>query len=240
MDTKVALITGASSGIGLEIAQTLLSRGYRVAAASRTASRQQALADPTRFIAVDGDVAEERTAARAVEAALSKFGTLDLLVNNAGIFIAKPFTDYTADDYTRLLATNLAGFFHMTQHALRAMENAHPGHIVNIGTTLSGQPVAGVPSALPILIKGGIEAATRSLAIEYAPHGIRVNTIAAGIIDTPMHPKENHGFLRGLSPAGRIGTPQEIADAVFYLDSATFVSGEVLHLDGGAHAGKWA
>ena len=240
MDTKAALVTGASSGIGLAIAQTLLSRGYSVVAASRTASRQQALADPTRFIAVDGDVAEERTAERAVEAALSKFGKLDLLVNNAGIFIAKPFTEYTADDYAKLLATNLAGFFHMTQHALRAMEKGARGHIVNIGTTLSSQPVAGVPSALPILIKGGIEAATRSLAIEYAPHGIRVNTVAAGIIDTPLHAKESHGFLRGLSPAGRIGTPQEVADAVFFLDSATFVSGEVLHLDGGAHAGKWA
>jgi NAD(P)-dependent dehydrogenase (short-subunit alcohol dehydrogenase family) len=207
---------------------------------SRTASRQPALADATRFIAVDGDVGEERTAARAVDTALAKFGTLDLLVNNAGIFIAKPFTDYTADDYAKLLATNLAGFFHMTQRALRAMEGGNCGHIINIGTSLASQPVAGVPSALPILIKGGIEAATRSLAIEYAGKGIRMNTIAAGIIDTPMHPKENHGFLQGLSPARRIGTPLEIADAVLYLESATFVSGEVLHVDGGAHAGKWA
>jgi NAD(P)-dependent dehydrogenase (short-subunit alcohol dehydrogenase family) len=240
MSTKVALVTGASSGIGLEIAQTLLGRGYNVVAVSRTASKQAVLADATRFIAVDGDVGDERTAARAVDAALTKFGKLDLLVNNAGIFIAKRFTDYTADDYAKLLATNLAGFFHMTQRALRAMEGGHSGHIVNIGTSLASQPVAGVPSALPILIKGGIEAATRSLAIEYAVHGIRMNTIAAGIIDTPMHPKENHGFLQGLSPARRIGTPLEIADAVLYLESATFVSGEVLHVDGGAHAGKWA
>jgi NAD(P)-dependent dehydrogenase (short-subunit alcohol dehydrogenase family) len=240
MGSKVALVTGASSGIGLRIATTLLERGYRVVAASRTASKQPALAEATRFIAVDGDVADEGTAARAVEAARTTFGTLDLLVNNAGIFIAKRFADYTADDFTKLLATNLAGFFHMTQHALRAMEARNPGHIVNISTSLASQPVAGVPSALPILIKGGIEAATRSLAIEYAAHGIRVNTIAPGIVDTPMHPKENHGFLQGLSPAGRLGTPVEIADAVLYLDSATFVSGEVLHVDGGAHAGKWA
>jgi NAD(P)-dependent dehydrogenase (short-subunit alcohol dehydrogenase family) len=240
MSTKVALVTGASSGIGLEIAQTLLKRGYRVVAVSRTASRQPALAEATRFIAVDGDVGEEGTAARAVDAALTAFGRLDLLVNNAGIFIAKRFTDYTADDYTKLLATNLAGFFHLTQRALRAMEGESSGHIINIGTSLASQPVAGVPSALPILIKGGIEAATRSLAIEYAPHGIRMNTIAAGIIDTPMHAKENHGFLQGLSPARRIGTPLEIAEAVLYLESATFVSGEVLHVDGGAHAGKWA
>jgi NAD(P)-dependent dehydrogenase (short-subunit alcohol dehydrogenase family) len=240
MSTKVALVTGASSGIGLEIAQTLLGRGYSVTAVSRTASKQPVLADATRFIAVDGDVGDEGTAARAVDAALTTFGEIDLLVNNAGIFIAKRFTDYTADDYAKLLATNLAGFFHMTQRALRAMEGGNSGHIINIGTSLASQPVAGVPSALPILIKGGIEAATRSLAIEYAAHGIRMNTIAAGIIDTPMHPKENHGFLQGLSPARRIGTPLEIADAVLYLESATFVSGEVLHVDGGAHAGKWA
>ena len=240
MSIKVALVTGASSGIGLEIARTLLRRDYRVTAVSRTASKHPALADATRFIAVDGDVGDEGTAARAVDAALTKFGKIDLLVNNAGIFIAKPFTDYTADDYTRLLATNLAGFFHMTQRALRAMQDGHAGHIINIGTSLASQPVAGVPSALPILIKGGIEAATRSLAIEYASHGIRMNTIAAGIMDTPMHAKESHAFLEGLSPARRIGRPLEIADAVLYLESATFVSGEVLHVDGGAHAGKWA
>lgn len=240
MGSKVAIVTGASSGIGLRVAQTLLERGYRVVAASRSASKHPALAEANRFITVDGDVGEAATAARAVDAAWSRFGGLDLLVNNAGIFIAKRFTDYTADDYARLLATNLAGFFHMTQHALRSMERGQSGHVVNISTSLASQPVAGVPSALPILIKGGLEAATRSLAIEYAAHGIRVNTIAPGIIDTPMHPKENHGFLQGLSPAGRIGTPLEIADAVLYLESATFVSGEVLHVDGGAHAGKWA
>jgi NAD(P)-dependent dehydrogenase (short-subunit alcohol dehydrogenase family) len=240
MSTKVALVTGASSGIGRGIAQTLLGRDYRVTVVSRTASKHPALADATRFIAVDGDVGDEGTAARAVDAALTKFGKIDLLVNNAGIFIAKPFTDYTADDYARLLATNLAGFFHMTQRALRAMEGGRSGHIINIGTSLASQPIAGVPSALPILIKGGIEAATRSLAIEYAPRGIRMNTIAAGIIDTPLHANDPRDFLEGLSPAHRIGTPLEIADAVLYLESATFVSGEVLHVDGGAHAGKWA
>lgn len=240
MGTKVALVTGASSGIGFEIAKALLGRGYNVVATSRTASRQPALADASRFIAVDGDVGEERTAARAVDAARTKFGRLDLLVNNAGNFIVKRFTDYTADDYAKLLSTNLAGFFHMTQHALRLMSAGTSGHIVNIGTSLAGQPIAGVPSALPILIKGGIEAATRSLAIEYAAAGIRVNTIAAGFVDTPMHPKENHGFLSALSPANRIATPAEIADAVLYLDAATFVSGEILHVDGGTHAGKSA
>jgi NAD(P)-dependent dehydrogenase (short-subunit alcohol dehydrogenase family) len=239
-ETNVALITGASSGIGLAIATALLARGYNVVGVSRSLSKKPPLAEGKRFIVVDGDVGEERTAALAVDAARAAFGRLDLLVNNAGIFIAKRFTDYTAEDSARLLATNLAGFVHMTQHALRAMEGKNSGHIVNIGTSLSAQPVVGVPSALPILIKGGIEAATRSLAIEYASAGIRVNTISPGIIDTPMHPVENHGFLQGLSPANRIGTATEVADAVLYLESATFVSGEVLHLDGGAHAGKWS
>ena len=241
MRTTVAVVTGASSGIGLQIAQILLTHDYRVVAVSRTASARRPLADKSRFLAVDGDVAEESTATRAVDAARTTFGALDLLVNNAGAFIAKPFTDYTTGDYATLVATNLAGFFfHMTQHALRAMTAGQAGHIVNIGTSLASQPVAGVPSALPILIKGGIEAATRSIAIEYAAQGIRMNTIAAGFIDTPMHPKENHGFLQALSPAHRLGTPSEIADAVLYLEAATFVSGEVLHVDGGAHAGKSA
>jgi NAD(P)-dependent dehydrogenase (short-subunit alcohol dehydrogenase family) len=240
MRSKVAVVTGASSGIGLQIAQTLLTHDYCVVVVSRTASRPRPLADKSRFLPVDGDVGEESTATRAVDAARTTFGALDLLVNNAGVFVAKPFTDYTTGDYATLVATNLTGFFHMTQHALRAMTAGQGGHIVNIGTSLAAQPIAGVPSALPILIKGGIEAATRSIAIEYAAQGIRMNTIAAGIIDTPMHAKENHAFLRGLSPAHRIGTPSEIADAVLYLEAATFVSGEVLHVDGGAHAGKWA
>lgn len=240
MATKVALVTGASSGIGYEIAKRLLGREYSVVAVSRSASRAPALADASRFIAVDGDVGDAETATRAVEVAKTRFGRLDLLVNNAGIFIAKRFTEYTPDDYARLLSTNLAGFFHMTQQALRVMEAARSGHIINIGTSLASQPVSSVPSALPILFKGGIEAATRSLAIEYASLGLRINTIAAGIIDTPMHPKENHEFLRDLSPMKRIGTTAEMADAVLYLEAAPFVSGEILHLDGGAHAGKWS
>jgi NAD(P)-dependent dehydrogenase (short-subunit alcohol dehydrogenase family) len=240
MSTRVAIVTGASSGIGLFMTKALLSRGYAVVATSRTASHTKQLESSPRLATVDGDVGEERTAARAVEEARSRFGRVDLLVNNAGIFIAKPFVDYTLEDYSALLSTNLAGFFHMTQHALRAMSGARAGHIVNVGTSLATQPVAAVPSALPILIKGGIEAATRSLAIECAPLGIRVNTIAAGIIDTPMHPAQNHEFLRTLSPAGRIGTPAEMADALLYLESASFVSGEILHVDGGAHAGKWS
>lgn len=240
MTNRAAIVTGASSGIGLAIAKALLERGYGVVATSRNASRCGELAGNSNVAFVDGDVGQAATAERAVATARSRFGGLQLLVNNAGSFLAKPFVDYTADDYAQLLSTNLAGFFHMTQQALRIMAPAKAGHIVNIGTSLSAQPVAGVPSALPILIKGGIEAATRSLAIEYAPLGIRVNTLAAGIIDTPMHAPESHGFLKELSPSKRLGTTQEMGDALLYLEGATFVSGEILHIDGGAHAGKWS
>lgn len=238
MSSKVAVVTGASSGIGLGITRALLARGYAIVATSRNVSKTRELVASDRLALVDGDVGSGATAERAIGEARSRFGQLDLLVNNAGIFVAKPFTEHTADDYSQLISTNLAGFFHMTQQALRAMLPNKSGHVVNIGTSLSVQPVAGVPSALAILIKGGIEAATRSLAIEYASQGIRVNTVAAGFIDTPLHPKQNHEFLMGLTPAGRIGTTSEMAEAVLYLDSATFVSGEVLHVDGGSHAGK--
>ena len=240
MKSKVAIVSGASSGIGLCITQTLLEHGYSVVGTSRRASTCRELSASTRLALVDGDIADPRTAERAVGEASSKFGRLDLLVNSAGTFLAKPFTDYSSEDYQALLGVNLAGFFNLTQHALRVMGPAGSGHIVNIGTSFASQPIGGVPSALPILIKGGIEAATRSLAIEYAGRSVRVNTIAAGIIDTPMHSKDSHGFLKGLSPMNRLGSPREIAEAVLYLDGASFVSGEILHVDGGAHAGKWA
>ncbi|RYZ09776.1 MAG: SDR family oxidoreductase [Myxococcales bacterium] len=238
--SKTAIVTGASSGIGLAIARALLENDYRVVATSRRISQGRELRPSPRLVLVDGDVGARATAERVVEAAVSSFGGLDLLVNNAGIFLSKPFTEYTASDYDQLLSTNLSGFFHMTQLALGVMDRVEHGHVVNIGTSLSQQPVAGVPSALPILIKGGIEAATRSLAIEYAPRRIRVNTIAAGVIDTPMHAPEQHDALRHLSPTGRLGTAAEVADAVLFLERAGFVSGEILHVDGGAHAGKWA
>ena len=240
MTQRVAIVTGASSGIGLGITRSLLDRGYAVVGASRTARHRGTLASSKNLSVVDGDVGEASTAGRIVDEAVSRFGRVDVLVNNAGTFLAKPFTEYSSEDYVRLLSTNFAGFFHMTQAALRIMVRQKSGHVVNIGTSLVATPIAGVPCALPVLIKGGIEAATRALAIEYAPQGIRVNTVSAGIIDTPMHQKENHASLAGLSPAGRIGTVQEMADAVNYLESAPFVSGEILHVDGGAHAGKWA
>jgi NAD(P)-dependent dehydrogenase (short-subunit alcohol dehydrogenase family) len=239
MDTKVAIVTGASSGMGLDLTKALLARDYAVVATSRNASRRGTLAPSAKLAIVDGDIGEADTASRVVNEAISRFDRVDLLVNNAGIFLAKPFTEHSAADYQALISTNLAGFFHMTQAVLRKMVPQRRGHIVNISTSLVDQPIAGVPSALAILIKGGIQAAGRSLAIEYASHGIRVNTVAPGIIDTPMHPPANHEALRALSPAGRIGSVADITSAVLYLEAASFVSGEVLHIDGGAHAGKW-
>lgn len=240
MQIKVAVVTGASSGIGLEVTKTLLQRGYGVVATSRHASTAASLSADERLAIVDGDVAEPSTAERVIRAAREQFGRVDLLVNNAGIFIARPFTEYSADEYARLVSTNMAGFVHMTQRALREFVEARSGHIVSISTSLVAQPIAAVPSALPIFIKGGIEAATRALAVEYAGRGIRANAIAPGIIDTPMHPSSSHAALKGLSPAGRLGAASEVAEAVLYLESASFVSGEVVHVDGGAHAGKWS
>jgi len=239
MGSKVAIVTGASSGIGLGITRALLGRGYSVVGTSRNASRSPSLTASRELALVDGDVGDEATAARAVDTALSRFERLDLLVNNAGIFIAKPFVEYTQEDFAQLISTNVAGFFHMTRLALPSMLARKSGHIVNIGTSLSEHANSSVPGALSILTKGGIEAATRALAIEYVSQGIRVNTIAAGGIDTPMHTPDKHEFVRKLQPMNRMGTVQEIADAVLYLDEATFVSGEILHVDGGAHAGKW-
>jgi NAD(P)-dependent dehydrogenase (short-subunit alcohol dehydrogenase family) len=217
----------------------LLARGYAVVATSRNASRRGTLAPSAKLVVVDGDVGHADSAARVVEQAVARFDRVDLLVNNAGIFLAKPFTEHTVADYDALVSTNLAGFVHMTQAALGKMVPQRRGHVVNISTSLVAQPVAGVPSALSILIKGGIEAASQSLAIEYAEQGIRFNTVAPGIIDTPMHSPANHAALRGLSPARRIGAVEDVTAAVLYLESAAFVSGEVVHVDGGAHAGKW-
>jgi NAD(P)-dependent dehydrogenase (short-subunit alcohol dehydrogenase family) len=239
MAGKVAIVTGASSGIGLGLTKALVERGYSVVGTSRHVSKSGALSASSRLALVEGDVGEASTARRVVDEALSRFGGVDLLVNNAGTFISKSFTDFTPEDYAALLSTNVAGFFHMTQAVLRHMVGRKSGHVVNIGTSLVRQPMAGVPGALSILTKGGIEAATRALAIEYAPHGIRVNTVAAGAIDTPMHTPDKHGFLKSMSPANRVGTVPEMVDAVLYLDSAGFVSGEILHVDGGAHAGRW-
>jgi NAD(P)-dependent dehydrogenase (short-subunit alcohol dehydrogenase family) len=184
-------------------------------------------------------IAEPAIADRVIGGAVEKFGRVDTLVNNAGIFVAKSFTAYTESDFARMLSVNLAGFFYVTQRAIQQMLIRSAGHIVNITTTLVRQPVKGVPSALASLTKGGLDAVTRSLAIEYADKGIRVNSVAPGVIKTPMHPLETHASLAALHPLGRMGEIQEIVDAVLYLESATFVTGETLFVDGGAHAGHW-
>jgi NAD(P)-dependent dehydrogenase (short-subunit alcohol dehydrogenase family) len=232
---KVVVITGASGGIGSGLVRGFLDRGWRVVGNSQSIAPVSS-AD---MLTVAGDIADPSVADRVINGAVETFGRVDTLVNNAGIFISKPFTDYTEADFTRKISVNLAGFFYVSQRAVRQMLSQGGGHIVNITTTLVGQPVKGVPSALASLTKGGLDAVTRSLAIEYADQGIRVNAVAPGTIKTPMHPAETLAALAGLHPLGRMGEVQEIVDAVLYLESATFITGETLHVDGGAHAGHW-
>jgi NAD(P)-dependent dehydrogenase (short-subunit alcohol dehydrogenase family) len=232
---KAAIITGASQGIGAALVKAYTERGYRVVANSRTIKPSGS----PNVIAVAGDVADPQTADRVVGAAIEHFGRLDTLVNNAGIFISKPFVGYTGDDFAAMLSVNLAGFFYISQKAASQMLRQGSGHIVNISTTLAEQPIKGVPAALAALTKGGLNAVTRSLAIEYADKGVRVNAVAPGVIKTPMHAPETHAFLAGLHPMHRMGEIQEVVDAVLYLETAAFVTGEILHVDGGAHAGRW-
>ena len=232
---KVAVITGASQGIGAGLVRAFLDRGYRVVANSRSIKPSPS----EDILAIPGDISDPAVAERVIAGAVEKFGRVDTLVNNAGVFIAKPFTEYTEADFDAKISLNLAGFFHISQRAVRQMLTQGGGHLVNLTTTLVNQPVKGVPSALASLTKGGLDAVTRSLAIEYADKGIRVNAVAPGIIKTPMHPPETHAFLAGLHPLGRMGEVQEIVEAVLYLESAAFVTGETLHVDGGAHAGHW-
>jgi len=233
IDRKVAVVTGASQGLGAGIVEAYRSRGYRVVATSRSI---QPSTDPD-VLTVAGDIGDPATGRKVIEAALAAFGRVDTLVNNAGIFIASPFTDYTDDQYRAMLATNLNGFFHITQHAIAAMEKQGGGHIVQITTTLAEQANSNVPSVLASLTKGGLNAATRSLAIEYAGRGIRVNAVSPGVIKTPMHALETHASLAALHPVNRLGEVTDIAQAVMYLEDAGFVTGEILHVDGGQVAG---
>ena len=236
--SKTVVITGASSGIGLALATAFAANGARVVANARRMSQAQTLKQSSDLVLVDGDISSPDVAERVIKAA-DQFGGVDLLVNNAGIFMAKPFTQFTTEDFSALISTNLTGFFHVTQRALRRMQERRSGHVVSITTSLADQPIAGMPASIPILTKAGLNAVTKALAIEYAASGIRFNAVAPGIIDTPMHKPETHESLRQLHPIARIGTTAEIVEAVMYLDRAAFVSGEVLHVDGGAHAGKW-
>lgn len=232
-EQKVAIITGASQGIGAALVKSYRDRNYRVVATSRSIKQS----GDDAIAAVAGDIGDPETAERVVREALARFGRVDTLVNNAGVFIAKPFTDYTIDDFNSKIATNVAGFFHITQRAAAEMLKQGSGHIVSITTSLVDHAVAGVPTVLANLTKGGINSASKALAIEYASRGIRVNVVSPGIIKTPMHSPETHEFLAGLHPVKHMGEIRDIVDAVQYLESATFVTGEILHVDGGQSAG---
>ena len=232
---KVAIITGASQGIGEGLVKTYRDRDYNIVATARSIKEGS---DPG-VIAVAGDISKPETAERVVGAALERFGRIDTLVNNAGVFVAKPFIDFTQEDYDHNFGVNVSGFFHITQRAARSMLQRGAGHIVNITTSLVNQPIAGVPAALASLTKGGLNAVTKELAIEFAKTGVRVNAVSPGIIKTPMHAPETHEAMSALHPVGRMGEIRDIVDAVIYLENASFVTGEILHVDGGQNAGRW-
>jgi NAD(P)-dependent dehydrogenase (short-subunit alcohol dehydrogenase family) len=231
---KVAIITGASQGIGEGLVAGFRQAGYAVVGTSRSIAH----VDAPDYQSVQGDIADPETAERVVERALERFGRIDSLINNAGLFVGKPFTDYTAEDYVALTSVNLAGFFHITQHAIRQMVRQGGGHVVNVSTSLVDHASSDRPSALPVLTKGGLAAVTRSLAIEYASRGVRVNAVSLGVIRTPAHDPATYAGLAALHPLGRLGEISDVVDAILYLDRATFVTGEVLHVDGGQSAGS--
>ncbi|MDH2380923.1 MULTISPECIES: SDR family oxidoreductase [Bradyrhizobium] len=232
-EQKVAIITGASQGLGEAIVKGYRDRNWRVVANSRSIKPSS----DSDVLAVPGDIGDPEVAERIVKQALAHFGRVDTLVNNAGIFVAKPFTDHTDQDYAAVLATNLNGFFYITRRVAKEMVKQGSGHIVQITTSLVDHANSNVPSVLASLTKGGLAAATKSLAIEYAAKGIRVNAVAPGVIKTPMHAPETHDYLAKLHPVGRMGEMKDIADAVLFLEGAGFVTGEILHVDGGQSAG---
>jgi NAD(P)-dependent dehydrogenase (short-subunit alcohol dehydrogenase family) len=230
---KVAIITGASQGIGAGLVTAYRRAGYAVVGTSRSISSS----DEPGLLTVQGDIAQTDTAQRVVDAATGRFGRIDSLINNAGLFIGKPFDEYTPEDFAAVTAVNLAGFFHITQRAVRTMLLQRSGHIVNISTSLVDHANSHAVAALASLTKGGLAAATRSLAIEYASRGIRVNAVSLGVIKTPMHGPESYEAIASLHPIGRAGEISDVVDGILYLERATFVTGETLHIDGGQAAG---
>jgi NAD(P)-dependent dehydrogenase (short-subunit alcohol dehydrogenase family) len=234
-EQKVAIVTGASQGIGAGIVEAYRKKGFIVVANSRNIKPS---ADEG-VITVAGDTSDVSVAENIVQTAIQKFGRIDTLINNAGIFIGKPFLEYTANDFDDVMRVNVKGFFNMTQLTLEQMLKQKRGHIVQITTTLVNQPIAGLGVGLASISKGGLDAVTRGLAIEYVKEGIRVNAVAPGIIKTPMHAPENYQFLSALHPMNRMGEVKEVADAIMYLEDAEFVTGEILNVDGGQHAGRW-
>lgn len=237
---RTVIVTGASQGIGAATATLFLDRGYNVVGTSRHINSKNELKRSDRLALVDGDVGDIATAQRVVGAAVKQFGSVHALVNNAGIFFAKPFLDYTTEDFRALSSTNLDGFIYMTQLVIKQMLSQNSGgSIVSITTSIVDHPLAAFTASVAMITKGGIDAISRSLAMEYSKQGIRVNTVAPGVVDTPLHKDNPKEFLRTLSPLGQIATSIDIAEAVFYLTEASQVTGEVMHVDGGAHLGKW-
>ena len=234
---RTAIVTGASQGIGAALVEAFLNAGYNVVATSRNVN--QSLAASSNLVLVAGDIGKKDTAVKAVTAAMENFRSVDLLVTNAGIFSTKPFTEFTTDDFNALVSTNLLGFLYITQLAVEQMLKHKAGAVVSITAALADQPIAGVNAAVPMITKGGLNAVIKSLAIEYAKEGIRFNAVAPGIVDTPMHKDNPKDFLRTLQPMGKIAHVSDVIDAVLYLAHAGQVSGEVLHVDGGSHAGRW-
>jgi len=239
-ERQTAIVTGASSGMGLGITQALLEHGWRVVANSRTISKSKDLNPSADLVLVDGDIGKKETAIKVADAAIRHFGRIDLLVNNAGIYIPKPFTEYTPEDFEMMIGTNVAGYFFITQQVVAQMRKQRSGHIVSISTVLTDQPLAGAPISLPVLTKSTIPEFSRALAMEYVADGIRVNTISVGVVDTPLHANDDHELLKKLHPIPRLVQVSEIVDALLYLQSAPMVNGENIRIDGGAHAGaKW-
>src|SRR5262245_49954838 len=237
---RTAIVTGASQGIGAGVVRAFVERGFNVVANSRTMTRSTEVAASDQVALVDGPIGEPATAAQIVETALSRFRSIDVLINNAGIFFTKPFTDYTADDFRSLVATNLEGFLYVTQLAVKKMlAQQTGGSIVTITAALARNPIRGVPAAVPMITKGGLETITQQLAMEYATDGIRVNAVAPGAVDTPLHRNTPPDVMASLSPMGRPSTVQDIADAVLHLSDAATVTGHILYVDGGAHFGRW-
>jgi NAD(P)-dependent dehydrogenase (short-subunit alcohol dehydrogenase family) len=232
-EEKVAIITGASQGIGAGLTKAYRERGYAVIATARSIGPSE----DSGIVAVEGDIADPDTAQRIVEEAIERFGRIDTLINNAGIYIGKPFTDYTLADFNALLAVNLTGFFHMTTRTIKQMLDQGCGHVVNVSTTLVEQADSVRPAALPVLAKGGLVAVTKSLAIEYASRGLRVNAVSLGVIKTPTHDESSYAGMEALHPVGRVGEIEDVVGGILYLESAPFVTGEVLHIDGGQSAG---
>jgi len=237
---KTAIVTGASSGIGLGVTLALLQRGYRVLANSRTITKSTELKASEDLVLIDGDISKSETAPKVAEAAIRHFGRIDLLLNSAGIYIAKPFTEYTPKDFELMIGTNVAGYFFITQQVVAQMRQQKFGHVVSLSTVLTDQPLAGAHIALPVITKSTLPAFSRAMAMEFVADGIRFNTISLGVVDTPMHAKDDHELLRALSPVARLVQVSEVVDAVLYLQSAPMVNGENIRIDGGSHAGaKW-